>query len=103
MSGDETAPERPPGPSPEDDDEPFTMRFTVIARTAGRVHLVSEGGGALFAHPAVGEDVWQAALTEVPPAWEIVDLDAVEDGAERPVTSSDPPSGPRRCRRPPAG
>lgn len=50
------------------------MRFTVIDRADGRVHLLSEGGGVLFAHPAVCDEVWDAALDEVPEAWEIVDL-----------------------------
>lgn len=61
-------------PEDEEPGEPFDMRFTVIDRSDGRVHLVSEGGGEVFAHPSVSEDVWSAALTEVPPAWEIVDL-----------------------------
>ena len=76
------------GPTGEPD-EAFDMRFTVIDRADGRVHLVSEGGGEVFAHPAVGEDVWSAALTEVPPAWEIVDL-----SAPRPVGEPVP----RACR-----
>lgn len=81
------------GEGPDDDEEGpgdgFDMRFTVIERSAGRVHLVSEGGGEVFAHPGVGEDVWAAALTEVPPAWEIVDLAPVPAGGPEP----------RACRR----
>ena len=60
------------------------MRFTVIGRVDGRVHLVSEGGGMLFAHPAVADEVWDAALDEVPAAWEIVDLpEPIADVASR--------------------
>ncbi len=64
------------GESQPDDEGPVgvDMRFTVIARTDGRVHLLSEGGGVLFAHPSVSDEVWDAALDEVPDAWEIVDL-----------------------------
>ena len=64
-------------PGSEDDDDQageVDMRFTVIDRVDGRVHLLSEGGGVLFAHPAVSDEVWDAALDEVPDAWEIVDL-----------------------------
>ena len=50
------------------------MRFTVMDRRDDRVHLVSEDDDALYGHPSVYEEVWQAALTEVPPNWEIVDL-----------------------------
>ena len=58
----------------EADDPGVDMRFTVIDRVDGRVHLLSEGGGVLFAHPSVSDEVWDAALDEVPDAWEIVDL-----------------------------
>lgn len=94
MTRDETepigVPEDEGADEAEDAEEGFPMRFTVIERSAGRVHLVSEGGGEVFVHPAVGEDVWAAALTDVPPAWEIVDL----AGA---VPVSEPT--PRACRR----
>lgn len=53
---------------------PTPMRFTVMDRHGDRVHLVSEDDEALYGHPSVCEEVWQAALTEVPPNWEIVDL-----------------------------
>lgn len=56
------------------EEEPVAMRFTVIDRSGGRVHLVSEGGGEVFAHPAVADEVWEAALEDLPAAWEIVDL-----------------------------
>ena len=58
----------------EEDAVAVDMRFTVIDRIDGRVHLLSEGGGVLFAHPSVSDEVWDAALDEVPDAWEIVDL-----------------------------
>ena len=58
------------GPEPV----PTPMRFTVIDRCDDRVHLVSEDDTALYGHPSVCEQVWQDALTEVPPNWEIVDL-----------------------------
>ena len=60
----------------EDEGTPIAvdMRFTVIDRVGGSVHLLSEGGGVLFAHPAISDEVWDAALDEVPDAWEIVDL-----------------------------
>lgn len=52
------------------------MCFTVMDRRADRVHLVSveAGTGTLYGHPPVCEEVWQAALDEVPPNWEVVDL-----------------------------
>jgi hypothetical protein len=60
------------------------MRFTVIDRLGGSVHLLSEGGGVLFAHPAISDAVWDAALDEVPDAWEIVDLpEAIADVVPR--------------------
>lgn len=61
---------------PVDGNEPVgpPMRFTVIDRRDDRVHLISEDDDALYGHPSVYEEVWQAALTEVPPNWEIVDL-----------------------------
>lgn len=95
MTRDETQPLGVPedeaeGEGADDAEDGFPMRFTVIERSAGRVHLVSEGGGEVFAHPAVGEDVWSAALTEVPPAWEIVDLASA-------VPVGEPT--PRACRR----
>ena len=90
MTRDEIEPiSMPEGEEPEPE-EAFAMRFTVIERSAGCVHLVSEGGGEVFAHPAVGEEVWVVALTEVPPTWEIVDLAA-------PVPVAEPT--PRACRR----
>jgi hypothetical protein len=58
------------GPEPA----PTPMRFTVMDRRDDRVHLVCEDDEALYGHPSVYEEVWQAALTEVPPNWEIVDL-----------------------------
>ena len=61
----------------EDDSVVVDMRFTVIERADGCVHLLSEGGGMLFAHPAVSDEVWDAALEDVPDAWEIVHLPEV--------------------------
>lgn len=66
------------------DEGPVAMRFTVIDRSGGRVHLVSEGGGEVFAHPAVADEVWDAALADLPAAWEIVDLADDRDGCVPP-------------------
>lgn len=57
-----------------DDAVPTEMRFTVIDRHGDRVHLVSEDDGALYGHPGVSDEVWQAALTEVPTNWKIIDV-----------------------------
>ncbi|MCB1002975.1 MAG: hypothetical protein KDB35_02200 [Acidimicrobiales bacterium] len=51
-----------------------TMRFTVIERGPDQVFLVSEEPDTIYAHPAVSEAVWRAALVDVPDGWEIVDL-----------------------------
>lgn len=71
--------------SPEDGDEAAAtpMRFTVIDRRDDRVHLVCEDDHALYGHPSVCEEVWQDALTEVPPNWEIVDLSPQVPAAAR--------------------
>lgn len=52
------------------------MRFTVMDRRADRVHLVSveADSGTLYGHLSVCEEVWQAALADVPANWEVVDL-----------------------------
>lgn len=57
-------------------EDELAMCFTVIGRSDGLVHLVSEGGGEVFAHPAIRDEVWAAALEEVPPSWRIVDVPA---------------------------
>jgi hypothetical protein len=73
------------GPEPV----PTPMRFTVISRHGERVHLVCEDDAALYGHPSVCEDVWQAALTEVPPNWEIVDLAPSASEADRSPADSE--------------
>lgn len=59
-----------------DDDDDFGMRFTVIGRSDGQVHVVSEGGGEVFVHPAVDAEVWAAVCARAPAGWEIVEVPA---------------------------
>lgn len=73
---------------PVDESVPPAMRFIVLDRRDDRVHLVSEDGDALYGHPSVYEEVWQAALTEVPPNWEIVDLSPTMATGDETVTET---------------
>lgn len=60
----------------DEDDDDFGMRFTVIGRSDGQVHVVSEGGGEVFVHPAVDAEVWAAVCDRAPAGWEIVEVPA---------------------------
>jgi len=75
----------------DDEDDQFAMRFTVIGRAGGLVHVVSEGGGEVFVHPAVEADVWAAVRDRAPAAWEIVEVPEgrVPDGPQSRVPYSD--------------
>lgn len=73
-----------------DDREPVggPMRFSVMDRRGDRVHLVSEDDESIYGHPSVCEEVWQAALSEVPPNWEIIDLSPLARMDDRSVTDT---------------